>query len=204
MPKILVKKLGPADHGKRMSLEDFDKAEAREGYAFELNRGVIVVSDVPKRKRLVQIKCVRKQLAAYELRCAGVIDTIAGVGECKLLIPEFQSERHPDLCIYKTSCLDHSEETLWLTWIPDVAIEVVSPGSEKRNYEEKRAEYLAVGVKEYWIIDAEREEELVLRRQGNRWRPRTIHASETYTTRLLPGFELDVAAIFEAADQVSE
>src|SRR5580704_12183030 len=98
MPKTLVKKLGPTDHGKRMSLEDFDKAEAREGYVYELNRGVIVVSDVPKRKHLVQIKTLRKQLAVYELACSGVIDTVAAAGECKILIPEYQSERHPDLC----------------------------------------------------------------------------------------------------------
>ena len=32
----------------------------------------------------------------------------------------------------------------------------------------------------------------------------TVRSPETYTTRLLPGFDLDLAAIFEAADQVSE
>ena len=32
-------KVGPADHGRRMSLADFDHAEVQEGYLYELGRG---------------------------------------------------------------------------------------------------------------------------------------------------------------------
>src|SRR5438105_4024 len=159
MPKTIAKvKVGPADDGKRMSLEDFDKAEAQEGFLYELSRGVITVSDVPKRRHLLQIKSLRAQFNAYEMVYPGVIDTVGSGSECKLLIADFDSERHPDLCIYKTSCLDHVEETVWSTWIPEIVIEVVSIGSELRDYQEKPDEYLRFGVKEYWIIDAEREE----------------------------------------------
>jgi Uma2 family endonuclease len=203
MPKAIVK-VGPADHGKPMSLEDFDKAEAQAGHLYELSRGVIVVSDVPKRRHLSQVKELRRQITVYDLANPHIIDTIAGGGECKILIADFESERHPDLSIYKTSFLDHNEETLWLTWIPEIVIEVVSLSSEQRDYFEKREEYLRYGVKEYWIVDAASEELLVLRRSGNRWRPQTVVAPAKYTTRLLPGFELDIAAVFEAANQVPE
>ena len=40
-------KIGPADHGRRMSLADFEHAEVQEGLLYELGRGVIIVSDVP-------------------------------------------------------------------------------------------------------------------------------------------------------------
>ena len=36
---------------------------------------------------------------------------------------------------------------------PDLAIEIVSPDSIHRDYEEKRRQYDEAGVKEYWIID---------------------------------------------------
>ena len=39
-------KVGPKDHGRRMSLADFDHAEVQEGHLYELGRGVIIVSDV--------------------------------------------------------------------------------------------------------------------------------------------------------------
>lgn len=32
-------KVGPADHGRQMSLADFDHAEVQEGYFYELGRG---------------------------------------------------------------------------------------------------------------------------------------------------------------------
>jgi Uma2 family endonuclease len=44
----------------------------------------------------------------------------------------------------------------------------VSPGSEVRDYEEKPEEYLAFGVREYWIFDADKETILVLVRKGKR------------------------------------
>jgi hypothetical protein len=39
--------IGPEDQGRRMSLAEFDHAEVRDGYLYELGRGVITVSDVP-------------------------------------------------------------------------------------------------------------------------------------------------------------
>jgi len=38
MPQT-VTKVGPKDHGRRMRLAEFDKAEAQEGYLYELSRG---------------------------------------------------------------------------------------------------------------------------------------------------------------------
>jgi Uma2 family endonuclease len=36
---------------------------------------------------------------------------------------------------------------------PDLAIEIVSPDSVERDYEEKRQKYEEAGVPEYWIVD---------------------------------------------------
>jgi len=41
----------------------------------------------------------------------------------------------------------------YLDGAPDLAIEVVSPDSVTRDRQEKYAEYQAVGVREYWVID---------------------------------------------------
>jgi Uma2 family endonuclease len=187
--------VGPQDHGRRMSLEDFDLAEAQEGYNYELGRGVIVASDVPNRPHLTQVNETRRQFAAYDLTNPGRIAIIAGSGECKLLIAAFESKRHPDLGIYKSP--PASDENLWAAWIPDIALEVVSPGSEYRDYVEKREEYWKFGVRESWIIDAYRRELLVLlRRGGTEWSERHIRPPKVFKTRLLPGLEFDCAAVF--------
>jgi Uma2 family endonuclease len=181
-----------------MSLDEFDLAEAKEGYNYELGRTVVVVSDIPGRPHLAQVNATRRQFAAYDLANPGKIDTIASGSECKLLLPPFDSERHPDLSIYKLPPV--SDENIWATWIPDILIEIVSAGSEYRDYVEKREEYWKFGVREYWIIDAYRRELLVLRRGKGDWAEHHIRPPKVYKTRLLPGFEFDIAAVFAAAE----
>jgi Uma2 family endonuclease len=189
-------KIGPADHGRRMSLADFDHAEVQEGYIYELGRGIIIVSDVPTWPHLQQVTSIRKQLTAYDLAHPGKINTIAAGSECKLLIGPFESERHPDISVYLAP--PPSQEDMWAVWVPALVVEVVSLGSEVRDYQEKREEYLRFGVREYWIVDAVRREILVLRRSGAGWAERRVRAPKPLRTRLLQGFTLDTAAVFAA------
>lgn len=190
-----VVKLGPRDNGRRLSLDEFDAAEEEPGYRYELARGRVVVSEVPRPEHLAQIDVMREQLSVYRAANRDVIHRVAGGGECKIVIPDLDSERNPDLAIYRTPPPPEG----WEKWVPDVAVEVVSPGSEARDYTEKREEYLRAGVREYWVVDADRGEVLHLRRHGGRWRERVVRPPERLTTRLLPGFELDIGAVIAAA-----
>jgi Uma2 family endonuclease len=197
MPRTAII-VGPKDHGRRMSLDDFEFAEVPEGSTYELSRGVVVVSDVAALAHGKQIETIRDDLAIYRRIHPGIIHFVAGGSDCKLLVPETESERHPDLAIYKTP--QPPGDNPWRTWIPDIVIEVVSLSSLQRDYVDKREDYWQLGVKEYWIVDAERREMLVLRRRPGKWSPKTVRETETYVTRLLPGFSLHVAAVFAAAD----
>jgi len=196
-------KIGPTDHGRRMSLADFECAEGQEGRLYELARGAIIVVDVPNPPHLAQVTAIRRQLGAYDLAHPGRIYTIATGSECKILLAEAESERHPDLAVYKTPP-PGDDSDVWYTWVPEIVIEVVSADSEVRDYVEKREEYLAFGVLEYWIFNAEREEMLVLRRHGGRWVEQVVRPPQSYTTRRLPGLEFACAPVFEAARAIRE
>jgi Uma2 family endonuclease len=182
-----------------MSLDDFNRAEGTPGHGYELSHGVVTVVDVPNPQHLAQVNAIRRQLAAYDLAHPGQIHTVAGGGECKVLLAEDESERHPDVAVYKTPPPE-DEEDVWASWVPEIVIEVVSPGSEQRDYEDKRAEYLQFGVLEYWIVDAQRREVLVLRRSRGRWVERVVRPPALYRTRLLAGFEFACEAVFSAAE----
>jgi Uma2 family endonuclease len=193
-------RIGLADHGRRMSLADFDLAEGDEGHLYELSSGVITAIDVPGRPHFDQVYEINRQLYAYRAAHQQAVQCIGGGGEAKLLIAGAESERHPDVALYKRGPDD--EDNLWATWVPDLVVEVVSPGSAGRDYGQKRDEYLRFGVREYWIIDAERGEAgemLVLRRVGGRWVEKIVRPPEIHRPRLLPDVAFDVASVFRAA-----
>src|ERR671915_582794 len=91
-----VVRVGPEDHGRRMSLDDFDRAAGREGHLYELNKGVIDVVNVPRPSHGRQVRSLLRQFMLYEEGRPGSIEYLAGSGEAKLLIGPAQSERHPD------------------------------------------------------------------------------------------------------------
>jgi Uma2 family endonuclease len=189
----------PQDQGRQMTLAEFEFAEVQEGYLYELGRGRIIVTDVPKPTHLAQVDEIREQLSSYRRSHPKVICRIAGGSDCKVLVPGYDSERHPDLAIYKTPPPSQRAE-VWRIWIPEIIVEVISPGSEQRDYVEKREEYLAFGTQEYWIADSTKEQVLVLRRRGDLWEEHPLKAGQTHRTHLLQGFELDVAAVLKAGE----
>jgi Uma2 family endonuclease len=190
--------IGPADHGRRMSLDEFNHAEGQEGYLYELSRGVITVTDVPHPRHFAVVIVIRRQLAAYDLAHPGRIYGIGSGSECKILITGLQSERHPDITIYKTPP-PRGVDDVWAHWVRAIVIEVVSRSSRHRDYEEKPEEYLRFGVREYWIVDTDKRELRVLRRLRGQWAERIIHPPDQYRTRLLPGFALATGPVFAAA-----
>ena len=60
-------KITPADHGRRMTLADFEHAEVQEGKRYELGRGVVVVADVPNPPHLGMVTAVKFPLIGYAM-----------------------------------------------------------------------------------------------------------------------------------------
>jgi len=177
-----------------MTLDEFDTAHGVEGRLYELSRSRVIVTDVPSPRHGDTISRVHQQLATYRRHEHGVVLRAYGAAECKLLIEPTESERHPDVAIYMTEppCDDSS---VWSIWVPEIVVEVVSPGSEHRDYEEKPEDYLHFGVKEYWVIDGSRGVITVHRRMSGRWQKRELTKADRYSTHLLPGFELVADAL---------
>ncbi|MBC8100878.1 MAG: Uma2 family endonuclease [Armatimonadetes bacterium] len=69
---------------------------------------------------------------------------------------EVQRARQPDLMIVLNEHRDRILQT-YLNGVADIAVEIVSPESVRRDYDTKFAEYASVGVREYWIIDPMRQ-----------------------------------------------
>lgn len=192
-------KIGPQDHGRKMSLKNFEFAETLDGYIYELSRGYITVGQVANLYHALIVGLIRRYLDDYHTDHLPDIFAIFGGAECKLLMPEWDSERHPDIAVYLTKPKGKWDSKLWRRWFPEFLVEVVSARSEHRDYFDKREEYWTLGVKEYWIVDAPRQLVICLRRGKSDWKESRLGPDDVCTTKLLPGFKLPCKPIFELA-----
>ncbi len=62
-------------------------------------------------------------------------------------------------------------------------------------------EYLAIGIQEYWIVDRFKRSMTVHANTREKRDCIVIHEGETYTTNLLPGFELPLNELLASADK---
>jgi Uma2 family endonuclease len=186
-------RLGPADHGRRMSLEEFLDAEAIEGYRYELARGVLEVTNVPGEDHGVIVWALLGAVRDYERDHPGVIYRAGGAGEFQLVMPGLVSGRNPDIAV----TLRNTPKTIRGRRLPTLVMEVVSRGkqSRERDHWTKREEYLAHGVLEYWIVDPEERRILVLIRDGDSWIDRPFSEGQVAEGLVLPGFRVAVAEL---------
>ena len=163
-------RLGLADHGRRMTLEEFREADAEEGYQYELCRGVLEVVEVSNDSHGLIVSNARGLLHDYRRNHPGAIWRIGGGGEFRLWIPEFVSGRDPDVALVLVGTTkDHRGRRA-----PSLVAEVVSKRGEIGDYQEKREEFWIYGIREYWIIDPATRRVLVLNRQADQWIERTF------------------------------
>jgi Uma2 family endonuclease len=192
--------IGPADHGRRMSLDKFVEAEFEEGWLYELARGVIEVTEVPGLDHGRIVERITELFVQYKLAHPGVIHYRSGGGECRLRLPGMQSDRHPDQAVYLSP--PPPEPKPWTRWVPQIVVEVVSKGGKRRDYVQKREEYLRAGVSEYWIVDPAARQFVVLSRAGDVWEEAVIAPGASHRSPLLPGLKVRPEDLLGPAQRV--
>ena len=89
----------------------------------------------------------------------------------------------------------------------DLVVEVVSEGKENwvRDYVEKRADYAAAEIAEYWIVDPQERKITVLTLAGRDYGEHGVFASgDTATSRLLSGLFFQVNDVFAKCEGAKE
>jgi Uma2 family endonuclease len=96
--------------------------------------------------------------------------------------------RDPDVMFVSTESMPRATRTV-LNGPPELAVEVVSPDSEFRDFNQKFLEYQEAGVREYWIVNpASQQIHLFVRdEKTNGFAPRDPDAEGRYQSSVLPG-----------------
>jgi Uma2 family endonuclease len=191
-------RIGPADHGRLMTIEEFLEAEEEPGYRYELARGVLEVSQVPNEPHGLVVYNISRIVVAYDLTHPGVIYRAGGGSEFQLIIQEMGSGRNPDFSI----ALMGAHKDYRGRRMPALVAEVVSESSVDRDYRAKREEYLAFGLLEYWIVDLKlRKMTLLIRGEGDVWVERLCVEGQPIPSLVLPGLAATTADLWAKLDE---
>ena len=171
-----------------MTTEQFDALPAEvEGCHYELLDGELI--EVPSASGRHNYSAGRLttflNVFIFRTKLAAVLpETEFAVGENRL---------RPDIAILsKTKFERMGEGTSPVRELPDIAIEIASPSESASAMERKVTAYLEAGVGEVWVIYPRTEHLFVHTIAGTRM----IDRSGSLETPMLPGWSLEVGAIF--------
>lgn len=185
-------RLGPADHGRTLTLEQFREAQEEEGYRYELARGILEVTEVPNDPHGPIVFNIYTAVARYHVEHTGVIRRFGGAGEFRLWLPTMISGRNPDFAVVLHGAPKNHRGRRG----PVLVAEVVSLRGEDRDYRVKRQEYLAYGLLEYWIIDPQLRQLTLLIRDGDAWIEQVLRDDQLIPSLVLPGLAAKVSDLW--------
>lgn len=102
----------------------------------------------------------------------------------------------PDICVI---CDPAKIDGRGCVGAPDIVIEILSPGNNQKELLHKYSIYEEFGVKEYWVVSPGEKTLLKYTLDSDgKYRPSKLFTlSEKVYSEVLPGFELDLDAVFE-------
>ena len=107
--------------------------------------------------------------------------------------------RRPDLVALLDDKDSRNQNQFWhgADWV----LEVVSPGGPHRDLVQKRSDYAEAGIPEYWIVNPLNDTITVLTLADDQYAEHGLfQPGDCADSPTLPGFKVDVAAVFAAGE----
>jgi Uma2 family endonuclease len=192
-------RIGPRSAGLPMTPEEFDRlpeSSCQAGYRYELIRGILVVSPSPSISERDPNEELGYMLRAYRDTHPAGSSLDATVPEQTISIGENRRRCDRAIWVGLGRTPDPKRD------VPAIVVEFVSASrrDHRRDYEQKRGEYLDAGVVEYWVIDRFLRKMSVYTRPHGEVVERFVLEAESFETPLLPGFVLPLARLLGRAD----
>jgi Uma2 family endonuclease len=188
---------------QRMSLEEYLTYDDGTETRYELVDGVLVEMGSES-----TINTLIAMYLAFALADLGVPRQRFGIKQKIEVNSLYVSARDPDLIVHSAAslaaiagrnqaCLKLDEPN------PMLVVEVVSPGSTdsenyQRDYQQKRSEYGARGIGEYWIVDPVRAVVTVLCLQNEAYSSQAFQGNDRVNSSTFPALNLTADQILGA------
>jgi Uma2 family endonuclease len=185
---------GPLRHGVKLTYDDFVQFPD-DGMRHELIDGEHYVTPSPRLRHQAIVGNLYVMIASWlEAHPIGrvflsPVDVV--MTDVDIVVP--------DLLYVSDARAATTLTELHVRGVPELVVEVASPGTRKRDEGIKRRLYERQGVSGYWTVDPEVDRIRVYRHDGNSFGGATELSREhgdVLTTPLLPGLDMPLARIF--------
>lgn len=156
-----------------------------------INGAIVYHSPVMRRHWKVSMN-VSRELSIYAKK-----HDLGEVGVEKVMISLTRNDYEPDIVFFpkEKSTLFTPQQMHFPA--PDLVVEILSDSTEKNDRNIKFRDYASHGVKEYWIIDADKASLEQYINTDNEFQLVHIFTEGILKAETVKGFELDVRSIFE-------
>lgn len=183
--------LGPKDHGRAITAEEFAEADYAEPWKYEREQGRLIVMPPDGPGHDDSSEPVRDLLGAYRVAHPDLVEKV--VSEAWIRVDD-GTDRIPDIGVFLAgprSAVDRPAR------VPEIVFEIVSPDrkSRERDYVKKREEYRRLGVLEYVIIDRMRHRATIYTAGPRGYRKSVLRPGDVYTSPLLPGLAIPLEGV---------
>ena len=183
--------------GTRLSVDDlWAMFPDEDGLRHELIDGEHFVTPTPKRKhQAISMNLSGMIWAFLQQHPVGRVFT----APFDVIFSEFDVVE-PDLVFISRERMTEIETSPWVRGAPNLAVEIGSESTRKRDETTKKRLYERFGVEEYWIVDPELDTIKVYRRVGDRYERAaelSLEANDVLTTPLLPDLRIALVKVFE-------
>ncbi len=167
-----------------------------DGQRYEIIHGVLYVSPAPRLIHQFVVSSLIHLLRAFVLEGRlGIVLT----APIDVLLPGVANPVQPDVLFLRSDNLPNVEEAKNFEGVPDLVVEVLSPGTSRVDRKVKLRAYEEAGVLEYWIVDP-KQRSVVVRRldeaRGKYREPGSFEVGETVRSTVLEGLALKVSELF--------
>jgi Uma2 family endonuclease len=194
--KRRTRQLGPADHGRDLTYDEFLAWDYEEGHKYELIDGRLYVSPLGEFRHDWVRQHVLQVLTLYKHRRPSAVQRISA--NAGVFVPNRRKTTcpQPDIAVYHTC--PPGPEVEWEDISPIVVVDIVCGDGAKGYVRNVKLYERVPSIREYWVFDRCTKMAgpslTVYHRESGRqkWKTDDYGPEDVYSTKLLPGFKLPV------------
>jgi Uma2 family endonuclease len=176
----------PLYAGMRISTDEYERLED-DGHRYEVIDGVVVMAPSPTGDHQDIAGEIEKQLRVFlDKHPVGRVFHDMDVRFTKKTLYQ------PDLTFVSKARLPKRTQRVHV--VPEMVLEVLSPGTRRRDLSTKKDDYERFGITEYWLVDPQEQAFTCLRLKVARLMPVTI-TGRWFASEAIPGFKLDLTSL---------